>query len=105
MALMLAWLALSVLGSCYFAFSPDLRRKRKLWPYFLGASTLLFMGISIFFALQSPGAYLLVFAAPAIAFLHYYRVTFCEACGATNGFERGAARRSHCRNCAAALEY
>ena len=102
MAAFIAWAILSVMGTLYFSWDRDARRKRRLWPVFIIASAAAFLVLCVRSGAGTAAILLLVPSLALIAAGNIYKVRFCGNCGATAGLAtRGFRRPTECPRCGA----
>jgi hypothetical protein len=103
---LVVWGTLTLVGTVYFALDRNASRKRMLWPVFVLGSFTVFLGLVLFFSLSSgePTPWDFILFVVVIGGISFYKVRFCDACGATVGlFKRGLFPEHHCPKCGSLL--
>lgn len=76
------WVLLGLFSTGFFFINRNAGLKRKVWPWFVIGTGVLFLGFSGF----SGGYQILYFAGPAVALItimNLHLVKFCDSCGKT----------------------
>jgi hypothetical protein len=93
------------LGSAFFLFARNARLKRRLWPWWLAATGLMFLVFAWYISQGTAWIYLILL--PAVVFFSYVnlrRVRFCDRCGRTVMPTTGFAAARFCSSCGAELK-
>jgi hypothetical protein len=98
------WVVLGLFSTVFFFLNKNANLKRKVWPPFVIATGLLFLGFT--WAMGFP-AHVMYIAAPAvfvITLLNLRAMRFCSSCGATQMSQNPFSKPEHCSKCGAHLE-
>ena len=98
------WIVLGIFSTGFFYLNKNAALKRKVWPPFISAVGILFLGFT--WAMGVPAG-TFFFAVPAVALitlLNLRTVTFCNSCGATLRSQNPFSRPAFCSKCGAKLE-
>jgi hypothetical protein len=86
---LVVWGTLTLAGTVYFALDRNASRKRMLWPFFILGSTAVFAGVVLFYMFPAPSLLFFIPLLLLIGVMNFYKVRFCNACGATVGLFNG----------------
>jgi hypothetical protein len=102
--LVVGWATLTLVGTVYFALDRNASRKRMLWPFFVLGYVTAFLGLVLFYLGAGPEILFFIPFILLIGVMNFYKVRFCDGCGATVGlFSGGLFPQRHCHNCGSRL--
>jgi len=98
------WVVLGLFSTGFFYFNKNAVLKRKVWPPFLGAVGILFLGFMWAMGVPPETFFLAVPAVALITLLNLRIMRFCNSCGATLKSQNPFAKPAFCSKCGAKLE-
>jgi hypothetical protein len=104
--LIVVWVAFVLAGQVYFVLDRNAPRKRMLWPFYVAGYVTAFVGVVLFYGGRKAFHDGLFFIPVIllIGVLNFYKVRFCDTCGATVGlWGSGLFPRRHCHKCGSVL--
>jgi hypothetical protein len=97
------WVVLGLFSAGFFFLNKNAALKRKVWPPFVIATGVLFVGFTMVMGFPSSMLFVVVPAVALITFLNLRAVQFCNSCGATIMSQNPLSKPSFCSKCGAAL--
>jgi hypothetical protein len=97
------WVVLGLFSAGFFFLNKNAALKRKVWPPFLVATGMLFLGFMWAMGLPAEAFFLAVPAVALITLLNLRAVRFCNSCGATLMSQNPFTRPTFCSKCGAKL--
>lgn len=97
------WGVLGVGSVGFFRLNKNARLKRKVWPPFILATSILFIAFAWAISPRAEVLYVLIPASALIALLNLRAVQFCDSCGATLRSSNPFRKTAFCSKCGASL--
>lgn len=96
------WIFIVISGAVFFLGSRNARLKRKLFPLYIVAGSIIFLGF-IYFA-DGTVPLLALIIVPLIGLMNIGMIRFCNACGATVNSHIPFSVPRYCPKCGATLD-
>jgi hypothetical protein len=93
------WVVLGLFSGAFFFFGKNAGLKRKVWPPFAIATSILFVGFAWAMGFPSEVFTVMIPVVALITFLNLRSVKFCDACGKTTVSQNPFSSSEFCSKC------
>jgi len=98
------WVVLGLFSAGFFFLGKNAKLKRKVWPPFVVATAVLFVGFTWATDLPADALFIVVPVVALITILNLRAVQFCNSCGATVMSQNFFSKPAFCSKCGAGLK-